>query len=203
MKSIKLFFTTTALTALLANSAFCYEYCNNDPVNNVDPLGLLVLVGQHPAFVNDSHNPLNHAAIIVIPDNPADFAGNPNFTGPSTSPIATIGGQAFGGWVGLNPFGTLKTAINYPGDCPKGLNDLTVVPTPKGQTDTEFINNLLNAANAYGNDLPYSPFPNGYYYNSNSYVSGVISAAGGAFPAIPHTGPGYSHPLPIPYMPAR
>jgi RHS repeat-associated protein len=102
-----------------------------------------------------------------------------------------------------------------------------MVPTPAGMTDSEFINSLINACNRFAaaQPLPYSPFPNapisdphvggdpqgpffpqdpaqnyGYptqTYNSNSFTSGVITAAGATPPPVPNA-PGYSKPVPIP-----
>lgn len=75
--------------------------------------------------------------------------------------------------------------------------------TPKGMTDTQFINRLIKSANSYQNNLNYDLYPkagtNGY--NSNSYVSGVIKAAGDTPPALNANGefqaPGYEKPIPL------
>ena len=179
-----------------------YGFVNNNPAGFIDSLGLYVFVGNHPVGkpadpCNKSTLP-NHAAIVLMPDNPQDFRNNPLFNNDF---IATIGGQPNGGGFDMNPFGTLQTSFNNPGDQPQNLTDLTLVPTPPGMTDTQFINNLLNAANSYGNDEQYGPFPVGPYYNSNSYVSGIIDSVSGTSPALPNAGPGYNHPVPIPYAP--
>ncbi|MFH2059315.1 MAG: RHS repeat-associated core domain-containing protein, partial [Pseudomonadota bacterium] len=42
-----------------------FVYSENNPVSFIDPEGLKVLVGQHPAFINSKFNPFNHAAIIL------------------------------------------------------------------------------------------------------------------------------------------
>jgi len=81
-------------------------------------------------------------------------------------------------------------------------------------TDCQFIKNIIAAANRYQNNLRYSspfisPIPgmgdgnmSAFSYNSNSFVSGVISGAGGTPPSLNSGGnfqaPGYSNPLPIP-----
>jgi hypothetical protein len=74
-------------------------------------------------------------------------------------------------------------------------------------TDTQFVQNILNASAGYQNDFPYSvpSFSPGYMppgeYNSNSYVSGVLKAAGAAIPSLNTGGkfqaPGYGNPLPF------
>ena len=67
-------------------------------------------------------------------------------------------------------------------------------------TDTQFINSLIDAASGYHNNRPYTmvPLPGTAYYNSDSYVAGVIVAAGDTPPALPVPTPGYGKPLPIP-----
>lgn len=71
-------------------------------------------------------------------------------------------------------------------------------------TDTHFINNLVKASSCF-KGVPYSfPDRGGYMgvgeYNSNSYVAGLIIAAGGTPPSLTMNGqwqaPGYSNPIP-------
>jgi RHS repeat-associated protein len=170
-----------------------YGYTANNPINFSDPFGLEVYVGEHPAFFNVGINPLNHAAIVLRPDNPEDFKNHPLFK-DTGGKEATLGGQL--------KDGKLVSAPNYSGDNPNNLNDLTKVPCPEGQTDTEFIQNLINAANAYKNDKGYAALPvsgplGGDVYNSNSYVSGVLKAAGATPPNFGGFKPGYNKPLPL------
>jgi len=174
-----------------------YAYAASDPVNGADPSGLAVYVGEHGAFYPG--DPLQHTAIVLQPDNPGDF-DFPNNT-------STLGGQPGGSWwTSWSIYGNLQSSPNNPGDSPGTachpgpLKNLTLVPTPPGMTDTQFINSLLNAADSYQNNQPYNPFPDpfGIYYNSNSYTSGVITAAGGTPPVLPGIQPGYSNPVPIP-----
>ncbi len=81
------------------------------------------------------------------------------------------------------------------------------LPTPPGQSDSDFIMNLNMAAARHGPGTGYT-FPNlitgeiGRGYNSNSYVSGMLIAAGGKAPILRTAGtwvaPGYDNPLPFP-----
>ncbi len=178
-----------------------YGYTTSDPINFSDESGLAVFIGTHPALVPG--DPANHAALVLRPDNPSEFVGNPLFRSTGGRE-ATLGGQAFG--IGPNysllptPYGRLRGAPNYPGDNPRNLSHLTPVSCPTGMTDTQFIGALTNAASRYGDTAPYSPLPSrfGPYFNSNSYAAGVIRAAGGTPPPLPVSVPGYSKPLSIP-----
>jgi hypothetical protein len=110
---------------------------------------------------------------------------------------ATLGGQAFGDGWGI--FGKLESAFNYPGDKPDNLNDLTTVCRPEGMTDTQFINKLIDIAQSYKDNALYDPFPDfwGLTYNSNSYVSGLLEAAGATPPDLSGIRPGYNQPYPF------
>jgi RHS repeat-associated protein len=172
-----------------------YAYALDNPVSYADPLGLDAYVGQHGALFPS--NPLNHTAIVLRPNNPLVFANHPLFVA-TRGMQATLGGQP-GGSGAIGFFGSLNSAPNYLGDDPEGLTELIPVACPNGLDDTAFINSLIDAANRYGNNLRYDPFPDpfGLTYNSNSYVSGVIRAAGGIPPALPGSQPGYDRPIPI------
>lgn len=138
---------------------------------------------------------------MLLPDNPAEFANYDLFQATNGAE-ATLGAQAFGsGVIGL--FGALVSSPNNPADAPSNLNNLTVVPTPAGMTDTQFIEQLLGEAGDYANNLRYDPFPTttnpwlGPTYNSNSFVSGLLKGAGAVPPTLPGIQPGYGQPIPL------
>jgi RHS repeat-associated protein len=183
-------------------SSSTYIYVDDSPLVGVDPLGLKVMVPAHVAAGVIGHitRPMSfHAALYLDPDDKCECQGN--------WPM-TLGGQPEGG--------KLVTEENYPSDAISNATVQQVVATPPGMTDCEFINKLIDAAHRYKNDTPYSfphvsPLPfavdgqmTSGKYNSNSWVSGVIQAAGGVPPALHapvYTGgqwPGYQNPLPIP-----
>jgi hypothetical protein len=182
---------------LFGGSYSPYAYANGNPISNVDPYGLAVYVGQHGAFF--SKDPLQHSAIVLVPDHPADFAAFSLFHG-TNGQLATLGGQPSGfNGDGIDPFGTLVGSANYPGDSPCNLHDITRVPAPNGLSDTQFILQLLREFAGYGSNLDYDPFPLSlnHTYNSNGFVSGLLLGAGATPPNLPGIRPGYGNPIPV------
>jgi RHS repeat-associated protein len=169
-----------------------YSYVVNEPIGWTDPEGLDVFVGDRGAVF--SGNPLQHTAIVLRPSNPADFA-NDNFFKNNQ---ATLGAQPSGVPNANSLYGNLVSTPNNPDDDPCKLKNLRRVPTPPGMTDSEFIKALISAANSYKDNLPYDTSPAGRWYNSNSYTSGVVKAAGATPPSLPGSHPGYNHPIPLP-----
>jgi RHS repeat-associated protein len=173
-----------------------YVYAGENPINGIDPLALRVLVGYHSAvFPGD---PAKHLVIVLEPDNPSDFS-NYNIFSATGGAMATIGAQIGGplspsGW---DPLGSLQGQFNYPGDNPCKLEGLTTVNPPSGMTDRQFINALISAALSYNDNQSYFGFL-GLGYNSNSYVSGILTATGATLPIFPVWLPGYNTPIPLP-----
>ncbi len=79
--------------------------------------------------------------------------------------------------------------------------------------DTQFIIDLVEATESYGNDQSYHGTAGEYiwalgdqagqfeegqqYYNSNSFAAGVIKAAGGEVPDPWYVQPGLGQPVPL------
>jgi hypothetical protein len=89
------------------------------------------------------------------------------------------------------------------------LNEARTDPftPPAGESECDFIQKLLGAYSSYQNNLPYSiPSHSGYmapgHYNSDSFVAGLLTAAGLTPPPINTGGafqvPGYLNPIPLP-----
>jgi RHS repeat-associated protein len=174
-----------------------YAYVGGNPLAYVDPLGLRVVIVGHVAagILGGATNPDSfHLALYLDPDDKICECRD-------VSPM-TIGGQF--------SWGRLVLEFNNPGD---SATQIQTVRTPPGMTDCQFIRNLIAAAKRYKPvwygfpDI--SPIPGrsdgsmpAGSYNSNSIVSGVISAAGGIPPAVDTMGivqvPGYSNPVPVP-----
>ena len=103
---------------------------------------------------------------MLTPDNSDDFVNNPLFQDADGNyhGYATVGDQAGGelsSWKAFwyDIFGSLVTEINYPGNAPSSLKNMKTVATPKGMSDTEFINIILNTAQIYKNNAVYNPLP--------------------------------------------
>ena len=184
-----------------------YAYVGNGPTNWVDPHGLRVYLSSHVAggdWVGGQYTPpAHHLSLVLIPDNPAAFPGWPSFPGNNVGPrpSQTLGAHPTLGLNGL----TLTSTPNYPDDQLHKGQHVQIVPTPSGMNDTEFIQRLVRASNCF-QGVPYSSPDNflGMWssgtYNSNSFVSGIIMAAGGTPPPIQTRGqfqvPGYTAPVP-------
>jgi hypothetical protein len=189
----------------LVSGPTIYAYVGGNPVGLADPSGLDVFIGAHIAafpFGNSTSPPSLHLSLQLQPNSPRDFTDLKGWTaGPGGSLKATLGGQPERPFP---PFGNLFSSPNYPDDTSNRTPHRIRVPTPCGMTDTQFINSLIFAAGSYQNNRPYSlsPSAKNNTYNSNSYVAGVLTAAGASPPNLNidpkrFQAPGYSLPLPL------
>ncbi|MBU4488543.1 MAG: hypothetical protein KKI13_05705 [Candidatus Omnitrophica bacterium] len=167
-----------------------YSYCKDNPINWIDPFGLEVYITGHPVGKVGGHS-----AIALVPDNEKDFANDPRFTrNPQTGKLEAdlSGGRSKEGMLTQYPHDLDR--MTNPGMSNKPIKD------PKGRSDTQLINDILDSASKYDNGLVYDPLAQGGCYNSNSYVRGVLNDAGISNPPLPESGhfyPGWTHPIPL------
>jgi RHS repeat-associated protein len=167
-----------------------YRFCDNTPITSVDRNGRIVYVTSHTVY----GSPYSHTTILIVPDNPQDFADDSRFAvGPDGNPYTTIGAE--------RKHGKLVSNLLRPPDKPCPRNKALGMVTPKDEkvTDTDFIRSLLAADANYPDNLAYTAFPDPgeNAYNSNSYTSGLVNAAGGDFPPVMQGNiPGFNNPVP-------
>ena len=180
-----------------------YVYGNNNPVSFIDPLGKAVYVGQHGAVANWSVNPAQHTTILLVPNDPQQFQGVPEFA-QSNGAYATIGGQAFKpGTVSVtNPLGNMYSVYNYSGDAPANLDSLALIPTPPNMSDTQHILKYVDTSMTF-KEVPYSMLPSSMSNsaNSNTYVGNLLKTVEGgsptAIPFLPSFAPGLYKNMPL------
>ena len=137
-----------------------FAYVNNNSTNLIDFLGAKVYWCARDLALS----PLgNHHFLTFIPDNPQDFNGKTVDMGNGTQGW-TVGGQNRKNLLvsvpnednDLQSIRELRDPQHYP---PGLLYDwdaeMHEIPTPKGMTDTQFINAIQKAINEYQNKCPY------------------------------------------------
>jgi RHS repeat-associated protein len=171
-----------------------YTYCLNNSINLVDPRGLRAYIGGHEVRGTIVGG---HTAIIlqVEPQDEPYFIGNNNFKrNPATGRLeCDVSAGSSQGRLTAYPFdtdrrGTVSKYVSEP------IND------PKGRSDIELFNDILDSASKYRNDLFYDPVALGGCYNSNSYVRGLLKDVGFNNPPLPTDDlwfPGWTKPIPI------
>ena len=165
-----------------------YGYVLQNPLSYTDPYGLDVLHQAHPVALG-----LDHSKVTIIPDNQARYANDPRFNNTTEDGrrYATLGaGPEDGNLVSnLNRLWDINLDHNvYSEECP--------LPGDLDNED-EFIDRLFELDRRYRDNVDYEYFPNRYSdgNNSNSYVNGLLRAAGVEMPAPPSS-PGYDKPVP-------
>lgn len=170
-----------------------YAYVANDPIGNLDPNGTEILVNTHRVMGAGPR----HAKLIIVPEDQKKWANHPLFKGNINQDgkvYMTIGGGPDN--AGMRLFITRRGVIPYYDHgnliiSPNRKNDLNTnndvtsvtLDLPKGVTENQMINNLIDIQGNYKDNLNYDLFPNQWWndensYNSNGAVAGILDAAG-------------------------
>ena len=168
-----------------------YGYVFGNAVSLIDKNGTVVEYAQHEVAAG-----LDHSKIIITPDNQAAYVHNPNFQNidANGNRYATIGAGP-GGW----KF-ELVSGVNRPRDVSEPDTARIKLNLGCESEDSAIARLFKLAANYNNNKVPYTLIPNTPgHYNSNSFVSGLLGAAGipapDLGPVAPYT-PGYEYPVP-------
>ena len=178
-----------------------YAYCENDPVNRVDLWGLEVDQYTNQVVLSIGpikiETPYNHTFLIATPDNQSDFTDTFTDENIKSRKVINVGTQENPQYgiifrAGPGKEGKLDNTVNLEKDKPELATTKNVIKAPDGMTDTEFIKSLIDADKNYTNNLKADKdsIPNypelgftsignkGNYYNSNSYISGLLLSIG-------------------------
>jgi RHS repeat-associated protein len=170
-----------------------YTYVMGDPLNATDPDGREIRLQSQNVVPGLG----NHAKVTMIPENQAKYKHDPRFQNiaPDGRRFATLG-------AGPDRWGALVSAPN------RDINDVTAVvlndhtsdeglQIPGGDEDA-MIEKLFELDANYNDREFYTFFPSAFNgrFNSNSYASGLLLAAGFTnFPPPPNA-PGFDRPMP-------
>jgi len=146
-----------------------------------------------------------HTLLRLTPDDQAAWATDKRFArlkDPQGRNYLTLG---------AGPEGytqeSLVSRINRPNDAaPHSANDyIAIQPSGGGADENAFMRKLLELDSHFPDNLDYDFYPvkgntrfweRGDGYNSNSYVSGLLTAAGVGPPTLPVDTPGFDKPVP-------
>lgn len=169
----------------IAGGVNLYQYAGNNPATLTDPFGLKVDTLQLQVIFTGPtlRGAAYHTSIRIAPDK-----GGPAFT------LGAAAGSTTRAVLGLST--PLVSNRNRTSDM--GPQNARYTLNIGGQEEQGVIKRLVAQDAAYNDNLPYETVPerDDPNYNSNSYTTGMLRAAGVRVPRIPYYAPGYDKPIP-------
>jgi RHS repeat-associated protein len=170
-----------------------YEFCGDNPVNYIDPLGLEVNMYEHGITLGHMHRNLR-----LYPDNPKRFA---DAYGSDILLTDLIDGRQYIALGAGRVNGMLQSDRNRPRDRATYPNRLIgrIDPPQECESNDDFIDDLIQTDLNYRDNLDYDMAPDmlpGEGYNSNSYLHGLLNAVRGKHSERSRTATGWMMPVP-------
>jgi RHS repeat-associated protein len=173
-----------------------YQYVASDPLNAFDPSGLTIEYANHPVL-----GKWFHSFLIIIPDDQCMWEKSPLFVHVNAQGkhYMTIGAGPIPESGALIGTAKLIAQFDRTDDVKKTPQHIRALPLPGiYYNEDEAIAYLMSLTWVYDQDPErYTAFPNNGWYNSNSFISGLIQAAG--YDWFSDTGadtPGWLYPVP-------
>jgi len=178
-----------------------YGYVGGNSVRSIDPTGLRVYSTSHQF----AGTPWGHLAVMMIPDDQSWPSKAKGFIcGDANDGLAAgkwyMTLSAGPGSISSQSLYYLVSDKNREEDDPS-INELKGVILPSGGNgDRAFIEQLIKLDNGYDDNLPYGTPWSISGYNSNSYVAGLLNAAGASWAQPSGNFPLINNPIPAQYF---